>query len=180
MLGQADVRSFERDGCCRLRSAVPAALLAEAQSKVWKALEAEHGIKDVGGTWDRPSYRLDSLDFLSATLGGERLPDVVMHSIGLLCGGLGRVDLASPGRFNNLIVRRRPSAATIASSPWLALPLPPALSPAPCSWHIDGWASPRHLHSPEVGLVCLWLLSDIAPRAGGTVVAPDSIGARAI
>ena len=33
-------------------------------------------------------------------------------------------------------------------------------------WHIDGWHDPHRVDSPDVGLVCLWLLTP-SPRGGG-------------
>ena len=40
----------------------------------------------------------------------------------------------------------------------------------------DGWHYRHFLDSPEQGLVCVPLFSDILPRSGGTHVSPDSIG----
>jgi len=42
-------------------------------------------------------------------------------------------------------------------------------------WHKDGDAFRHFLDSPEQGLLTLMLFSDIAPRGGGTFVAPDSV-----
>jgi hypothetical protein len=43
-------------------------------------------------------------------------------------------------------------------------------------WHIDGDYFTRFLDSPEQGLLCLILWSEVGPREGGTFLACDSIG----
>jgi hypothetical protein len=43
-------------------------------------------------------------------------------------------------------------------------------------WHIDGDYFKRFLDSPEQGLLCLILWSDVAAKEGGTFLACDSIG----
>ena len=43
-------------------------------------------------------------------------------------------------------------------------------------WHIDGDYFKRFLDSPEQGLLCLMLWSDVAAKEGGTFMACDSIG----
>jgi hypothetical protein len=43
-------------------------------------------------------------------------------------------------------------------------------------WHIDGDYFKRYLDSPEQGLLCLILWSDVAAKEGGTFLACDSIG----
>lgn len=43
-------------------------------------------------------------------------------------------------------------------------------------WHIDGDYFKRFLDSPEQGLLCLILWSDVSAREGGTFLACDSIG----
>lgn len=43
-------------------------------------------------------------------------------------------------------------------------------------WHIDGDYFKRFLDSPEQGLLCLILWSDVGPKEGGTFLACDSIG----
>ena len=57
-----------------------------------------------------------------------------------------------------------------ADEPWRAP------SAAVQGWHKDGDFFRHFLDSPEQGLLTLVLWSDIAPRGGGTFIAPDSVG----
>ena len=41
-------------------------------------------------------------------------------------------------------------------------------------WHVDGWHDPHQVTSPDVGLVCLWLLTPAPRGGGGTVFSPGS------
>jgi len=59
---------------------------------------------------------------------------------------------------------------TVAEEDWL----PPDRQTT--GWHIDGDYFKRYLDSPEQGLLCLILWSDVAAREGGTFLACDSIG----
>lgn len=59
---------------------------------------------------------------------------------------------------------------TVADHEWLP---PDRLT---TGWHIDGDYFKRFLDSPEQGLLCLILWSDVGPREGGTFLACDSIG----
>jgi hypothetical protein len=59
---------------------------------------------------------------------------------------------------------------TVAEADWLP---PDRLA---TGWHIDGDYFRRFLDSPEQGLLCLMLWSDVSAREGGTFLACDSIG----
>jgi hypothetical protein len=59
---------------------------------------------------------------------------------------------------------------TVAEEEWLP---PERLA---TGWHIDGDYFKRFLDSPEQGLLCLILWSDVSAKEGGTFLACDSIG----
>jgi len=56
-----------------------------------------------------------------------------------------------------------------SDQPWI----PP--SPAVNGWHVDGNSFLHFLDSPEQGLLVVPLLSDVAHKGGGTVLAADSV-----
>lgn len=59
---------------------------------------------------------------------------------------------------------------TVAENEWL----PPSAQQT--GWHIDGDYFKRFLDSPEQGLLCLVLWSNVGAKEGGTFLACDSIG----
>jgi len=66
----------------------------------------------------------------------------------------------------------------VAFDRFIARPPMPGASPqpAPEGWHLDGWQRPFCVYSPDIGLICFWLLSDVKVASGGTLLAPDSVG----
>lgn len=85
-------------------------------------------------------------------------------AMGELCGGLDRIH--DPQWSDGFIINFRIEA----DKPWQEP------SAATKGWHKDGDFFHHFLDSPEQGLLTIVIWQDIAPRGGGTFIAPDSLG----
>lgn len=156
VLSDVDIEYFESHGWVLLKNAINQSVLKEE-------LEAA-----------TTEFSTIDLDTMTSTTGGVRLPtfsnryiDVKTHcprvwnAICQLAGGEQRLIVSKCNTYNNAIVR-------ISQ---------PTVTPKPDknSWHVDGWHRLHYLNSPDVGVVVLWLFSDVEPSGGGTHFATDSI-----
>lgn len=137
-------------------------MAAECRSALWSYLAREHGIlESEPATWSRaPRGRLGIAEvFQGNDLGAPWAAcwsEQLRSAVDLLCGsgrwkptGCGWWVISFPG---------------VANPPW----------GAEGSWHVDGHGYQHVAQSPEVGLVLMFLFSDVQEHGGGTALAPRS------
>lgn len=100
------------------------------------------------------------------TLTGFACKDFAPKAWGAMCDLLGGADRVQPCGWSDAFIANFSEGL---DRPW------EGPSPQSPGWHKDGDFFRHFLDSPEQGLLVLVLWSDIAPRGGGTFIAPDSI-----
>jgi hypothetical protein len=92
----------------------------------------------------------------------------VLDAIADLLGGPEQVKDPEPSWNDQFLI----NYAVGADEPWVP---PSAAAPRGINWHIDGNWFRHFLDSPEQGLLCLVMWTDLVHRGGATCIAPDSI-----
>lgn len=178
VLDAEQVRQFITQGYTVVRGALPAQLVAEVADLTWHELRTAYGVdRDDPSTWlawgvGGPGY--------FRTTGQSRTIDLATEAprawaaIAEALGGEDRVYPSRPDGPNPAAGGLAWSARVIANLGPVGEWTPPC--PQQPGWHKDGWHFRHFLDSPEQGLLVVPFYSDVRRRAGGTVVATDSVG----
>lgn len=165
MLTQEQVNQFIELGWVKVEQAFPKEVALEAQSIVWENVEKRGVLKDDISTWTEEmvqlneTYEHDEFQKCNTT----RLADAIE-------------DLVGEGRWANRTVYGESDKkvgygwwpvnfSQGANKPW---------SVPTTGWHWDGIHFRHYIDSPEQGLLCLNLFSEIGKQGGGTLVAEGS------
>jgi hypothetical protein len=151
------IRQFVRDGYVHVRNAMPKETAAAIVDRLWEVLDRDHGVKrDAPLTWRKPVVHIqESYDGPPFAAGWTpRLRDAIGDLVGdgrsLARTTLGWWPVAFPG---------------FDAKPW---------RPPENGWHVDGIQFHHHIDSPDQGLLCILIMTDIGPGDGGTVLVPGS------
>ena len=162
-LSAAQLEAFGRDGFVTVTDAFPRDVALRCRDALWAKLDRDHGIlREDAATWSKaPKGRVG----LAESFGGDDLgapwaacwSPKLRSAIDQLCGA-GR--WVEPGLG------------------WWVLSFP-SLGPmvnwgAEGTWHVDGSHYTHTLDSPEIGLLPIFLFSDVQKEGGGTALAPGS------
>lgn len=159
VLSETDVEQFIELGWVRVPQAFSRSDALRAQRVVWEQVEKRGVKRDDKSTWTQPMIQInenyDTPEFRACDT--DRLADAIE-------------DLVGYGRWTNRGIPNRwgwwpVNFAKGAESEW---DVPKG------GWHWDGIHFRHFLDSPEQGLLCLCIFSDIGPRGGGTVIAEGS------
>lgn len=159
ILSQNDIEQFIELGWVKVPQAFDRKAALKAQDYLWEQVETR-GIKRLDQTtWAEPMLRInenyDTEDFRACN--SERLSDAIEDLVGKgRWIGRGKVNHWGwwPVNFSDG-----------ANREW----------DVPTNgWHWDGIHFKHHVNSPEQGLLCLCIFSDIGPKGGGTLVAEGS------
>ncbi len=159
ILNSSQLEQFMELGWVKVEEAFSRNDAFAAQDVVWQHVEERGVRKDDRSTWTQPRVHLkeayDTPEFRACNT--ERLADAIE-------------DLVGPGRWKTRGVHRGwgwwPVNFSVgAESPWTV----PTVG-----WHWDGIQFRHRLNSPDQGLLCLCIFSDVGEHAGGTVVAEGS------
>lgn len=162
VLSDDQVSQFVDAGYCFVRQAFPAEVAAKCRSALWTYLVKKHGIVETEPeTWSKaPHGRLGISEIFENDDLGAPWPACwsprLRAAVDVLCGS---------GRW-------RPTGCG-----WWVVHFPGVAKPpwgAEGSWHVDGHGYRHVAQSPEVGLVLIFLFSDVGPRDGGTALVPKS------
>ena len=165
VLTQEQVNQFIELGWVKVEQAFPKEAALEAQSIVWENVEKRGIRKDDRSTWTEEmvqlneTYEHDEFQKCNTT----RLADAIE-------------DLVGEGRWANRTVYGESDKkvgygwwpvnfSQGANKPW---------SVPTTGWHWDGIHFRHYIDSPEQGLLCLNLFSEIGKQGGGTLVAEGS------
>lgn len=165
MLTQEQVNQFIELGWVKVEQAFPKEVALEAQSIVWENVEKRGIRKEDESTWTEEmvqlneTYEHDEFQKCNTT----RLADAIE-------------DLVGEGRWADRTVYGESDKkvgygwwpvnfSQGANKPW---------SVPTTGWHWDGIHFRHYIDSPEQGLLCLNLFSEIGKQGGGTLVAEGS------
>ncbi|MFV2050460.1 phytanoyl-CoA dioxygenase family protein [Metabacillus litoralis] len=165
VLTQEQVNQFIELGWVKVEQAFPKEVALEAQSIVWENVEKRGVLKDDSSTWTEEmvqlneTYEHDEFQKCNTT----RLADAIE-------------DLVGEGRWADRTVYGESDKkvgygwwpvnfSQGANKPW---------SVPTTGWHWDGIHFRHYIDSPEQGLLCLNLFSEIGKQGGGTLVAEGS------
>jgi hypothetical protein len=161
-----DLHAFATRGFVAVREAFPPSVARACVPAVWHEMHVRHGVDRADpATWTHKKVQLDAVwtkdDEGSSGPWGDVFTERLERAVGeLLLGdndqtvlpyGAGWWTVTFPGCFP-------------ADERW----------GADGRWHIDGCGARRHLFSHAIGLVAIFLFSDVRPDAGGTAVADGS------
>ncbi|MBO7747162.1 phytanoyl-CoA dioxygenase family protein [Paenibacillus sp. MWE-103] len=168
VLTTEQIEQFMVKGYVVVKGAFPRELAMEAQSFLWERLAEKAGVlRGDPSTWNEPmvnlrdNYRTPAFDACNTA----RFADAIE-------------DLAGADR----VARRHVDGETVAGllPGWGWWPVnfhvgrgEPWTVPT-SGWHWDGIDFRHYVDSPDQGLLCLCLFSDIGPRGGGTLVVEGS------
>ena len=188
-LSTTDLATFRRRGWVVLRAAFdPAPLAAQAEAElaelVAQSAAESTDAGDGGGPAEDspPAARHHLRGVAQGRFDVKSLCPRVHGAVCQLVGGEQRLAFPLEG-FHNCVARpfvgtsSTAKAASLSTPPGSPPESHPESHPVPASfdWHIDGHHEHHRVSSPDVGLVCLWLLTPAPPGAGGTVFAPGSV-----
>lgn len=168
VLTTEQVEQFNNQGYVVIKHAFPRELALEAQSFLWDKLEEKAGIlRGDPSTWVEPmvnmreNYRNAAFDGCNTELFADAVEDLTGADRTIHRFVAGQTDsglLPGWGWWPvNFFVGR--------DDPWTV---------PKSGWHWDGIHFRHYVDSPEQGLLCLCLFSDIGPRGGGTLVVEGS------
>ncbi len=160
-LSAQDLEAYVRDGFVLLKQAFPPSVAHACRQKLWELMQEEGEgagiVRDDPGTW--PVKFPVSMIFEEGH--GASWTDVftprLQRAVDQLCGG-------------------KDSWAPFGCGWWM-MTFPSAEKKEwglDGHWHIDGNTRHRCLHTHEVGLVPIFLFSDVAPQGGGTALCRGS------
>lgn len=165
VLTKQQIEQFIECGYVRVEEAFPRMHALNAQQYLWHRLE-EKGISQAdSSTWVEPMIHLQELydDDVFQQCNTDRLAEAVAEIVG-----------------QHNLLNYTPPGQPRDKTDWGWWPINFSLgSNEPWTvptggWHWDGIHFKHYVDSPEQGLLCLTLFSDIATRGGGTLVAEGS------
>ncbi|KAH8095809.1 hypothetical protein JL720_3140 [Aureococcus anophagefferens] len=162
-LSADDLAQFVRDGYCLLPGAFPRDVAFDCRDALWRRVGDLGIAADDPATWSlAPKGRLGLQDvFRESDLGavGECWSDRLRAALDQLCGAGRWVDDDALGCGWWVV-----TFPGVANAPW----------GAEGSWHVDGHGYAHRVDSREIGVLPIFLFSDVAARGGGTALAPGS------
>lgn len=162
------IELFMDKGYVQIKGAFPRELALKAQSFLWGKLEEKTGIlRSDPSTWREPMVNLRE-NYRNAAFDGcntERFANAVE-------------DLTGENRTIHRFVAGETDPDLLPGWGWWPVNFSmgsgtPWTVPT-SGWHWDGIHFRHFVDSPEQGLLCLCLFSDIGPRGGGTLVVEGS------
>jgi len=165
VLTPEQVEQFVDRGWVRLEQAIPRDIALAAQDVVWRHVEKRGVLKHDPDTWTVPMVHLKE---------GYTDPEFQRCNTARLTGAV--EDLVGPGRLLRRVVYGE-TEDTLPYGWWPVNFSVGAESPwdVPTEgWHWDGIQFRHYVDSPDQGLLCLCVFSDIGPRGGATLVAEGS------
>lgn len=159
VLSGTDIEQFMEHGWVRVPLAYSRKAALAAQEVLWEQVEKRGAIRSDPSTWTQPMIQInenyDTPEFRACDT--ERLSDAIEDLV-----GIGRwIGRGTPNRWGWWPV----NFAKGAQSEW---------DVPKDGWHWDGIHFRHHVNSPEQGLLCLCMFSDIGKHGGGTVIAEGS------
>lgn len=150
---------FVSSGYWIVRQAFEADVASRCRREVWKYMESEHGIIETEPeSWRRaPQGRLGIAEMFQGDVWDACWTEKLRTAIDTLCGA---------GRWK-----------PVKGCGWWVVTFPGVnVGPwgAEGKWHVDGHGYKHTAQSREVGLVLIFLFSDIVRNGGGTALAPGS------
>lgn len=165
VLTQAQVNQFIELGWVKVEQAFPKEVALEAQKIVWENVEKRGVTKNDRSTWTEEMVQLNETyehdEFQKCNT--KRLADAIE-------------DLVGEGRWADRTVYGE-SDKKVGYGWWPVNFSQGALKPwnvPTTGWHWDGIQFRHYIDSPEQGLLCLNLFSEIGKQGGGTLVAEGS------
>ncbi len=165
VLSKNDVEQFMELGWVKVEEAFPRKVALEAQKIVWENVEKRGVLQNDKSTWTQDMVQInESYDHDEFQLcNTKRLADAIE-------------DLVGEGRWANRTVFGD-TTNRIGFGWWpvnFSLGADQPWDVPTTGWHWDGIHFRHHVDSPEQGLLCLNLFSEIGPKGGGTLVAEGS------
>ncbi|TVY04018.1 phytanoyl-CoA dioxygenase family protein [Paenibacillus cremeus] len=165
VLTPLEIEQFMEYGYIKLEQAYPRKVAMGAQNFIWDRLKESGVSKSDSTTWTEPMIHIREAydDDVFQICNTNRLADAIE-------------DLIGEGRFAQRIVYGKDSEknrwgwwpvnfSSGADRPWTV---------PTNGWHWDGIHFRHYIDSPDQGLLCLCLFSDVSPKGGGTLVAEGS------
>lgn len=156
-LSRDAIEQFIDDGCVRVPGAISKETAAAIVERLWVVLGTECGARrDAPETWQKPVFHIQQSFRGTPYTDGwtprllAAIDDLVGHDQYVPPATMGWWPVAFPG---------------FEAKPW---------RPPEDGWHIDGIHFHHHIDSPEQGLLCIVILTDIEPGDGGTAFVPGS------
>lgn len=159
VLSDNDIEQFMELGWVKVPQAIGRKAALKAQDYLWEQVEKRGVKRSDQTTWTEPMLRMnenyDTEEFRACD--SERLSDAIEDLV-----GNGRwVGRGIPNRWGWWPVN-------FSDGSHLKWDVPTD------GWHWDGIHFKHHVDSPDQGLLCLCVFSDIGPHGGGTLVAEGS------
>jgi hypothetical protein len=158
-ISDAQAEQFLTKGYVRIDGAISSEKVQAWTSKVWTRLGYE---KNDMSTWAQARIHMPSHERAEV----KELAPRAWAAICDLCGGEERIQQPCVWGDGFIVNLGSPEDAEMWQAP----------SAEVSGWHKDGDWFKHFLDSPEQGLLTIVLWSDVAPQAGATFVAGDSVG----
>jgi hypothetical protein len=165
VLTKEQVEQFEEFGWVKLEEAFAREDALKAQDFLWTKVEERGVLRNDPATWTQPMVRINE-NYTTPEFqpcNSRRLADAIE-------------DLIGEGRWSNRSVFGE--TETLSGFGWwpvnFSLDADKPWTVPSAGWHWDGIHFRHRIDSPEQGLLCLCLFSDIAHQGGGTFIAEGS------
>jgi len=159
-LSSGQVAHFLEHGYVKIESAFPRNAALRCTQRAFDSLG--YDIQDPS-TWKLPTARVAPSYFTDIRIAAPSIWSAVCQ----LLGGVERIARVDDKSWSDFVIL---NLSNEFGKPWTAP------GDYTSGWHKDGQQFRHFLDSPEQGLLGVTLWSDIAPRGGGTYIAPQSVG----
>jgi hypothetical protein len=167
VLTNEQVEYFKEFGWVKVEEAYPRQVSLDAQQIVWDNVEKRGILKNDKSTWTEEIVKLNEVYFEKEfqLCNTSRMADAIE-------------DLVGEGRLSNRIVYGESSPENLSGYGWwpvnFYLGKDKPWDVPTVGWHWDGIQFKHFIDSPDQGLLCLCLFSEINTQGGGTLIAEGS------
>ncbi|MFC4812522.1 hypothetical protein [Paenibacillus sp. GCM10023250] len=165
VLTKDQIDHFMARGWVKVKEAFPRELALECQRFIWEKLRPAGIDANDRATWNKPMHYLreaysgGAFDRCNTARMADAIEDLVGHGRWIDRGVYGQEEVVSTWGWWPV------NFSFGAERPWT---VPTA------GWHWDGGHFRHYVDSPDQGLLCLCIFSEIGPRGGGTLIVEGS------
>ncbi|SEO65230.1 phytanoyl-CoA dioxygenase family protein [Paenibacillus sp. OV219] len=164
-LSKEQIEHFIEFGWVKVEEAFPRELALECQQFIWEKLSRFGVERSDRSTWQQPMYNLreayngGAFDRCNTERMADAIEDLTGHGRWIDRGVYGKEEVVATWGWWPV------NFALGADRPWTV----------PTSgWHWDGGHFRHYVNSPDQGLLCLCIFSEIRPHGGGTLIIEGS------
>ncbi|AZN41800.1 phytanoyl-CoA dioxygenase family protein [Paenibacillus albus] len=165
VLSKEQIEHFIERGWVKVEEAYPRELALQCQQYIWEKMRRFDVDQSDPGTWKQPMYYLreaysgEPFDPCNTERMADAIEDLVGHGRWVDRGVFGAEEVVATWGWWPVNI------SLGADIPW---DVPTG------GWHWDGGHFRHYVDSPDQGILCLCMFSEIGPRGGGTLIVEGS------